>query len=411
MPTPPSSAPRSDGPTAPRIRILATGGTIAGAQTAGGRGYRAATLSMEALIAAVPQLAALAPLEVEQVAAIGSQDMDDATWCELATRTQAAVDAAEIAGVVITHGTDTMEETAFFLNLVIATDKPVVLVGAMRPATAISADGPMNLYNAVAVAVHPATRGRGVLVVANDEIHFAREVAKTNTTQVGTFRATHRGLAGLVNGGRLHLYAPPTRRHTRASEFAPLPRTSAERFAQATAENEPAAPVLPSPDPPGVPAEAAAGATPGARASSLLAPPRQSAGETAAQRSLAQRLAAHPPLPRVEIIYAHAGMQRHLIDAAVGAGARGLVIAGVGDGNLSAAALTACAAAASAGVAIVRSSRTGGGVVERNIEIDDDALGFIAADELNPQKARVLLQLGLTRTTDPRVLQEMFFNY
>jgi L-asparaginase len=355
----------------PRVRLLATGGTIAGAQTSllrqgfagplliqssaasakeggGARGYRAAAFSVEALIAAVPQLAALAELEVEQVAAIGSQDMDDATWLKLAARTQAAVDSPDIAGVVITHGTDTMEETAFFLNLVIRTEKPVVLVGAMRPATAISADGPMNLYNAVAVAAHPEARRRGVLVVANDEIHFAREVAKTNTTQVGTFRATHRGLAGLVNAGRLHLYAPPVRRHTHASEFAPLTAMTTE---------------------------------------------------------------GPQTLPRVDVVYAHAGMGRELIDAAVRAGARGLVIAGVGDGNLGATALAGAAAAAKTGVAIVRSSRTGGGVVERNIEVDDDALGFIAADELNPQKARVLLMLGLTRTCEPPVLQELFFAY
>jgi L-asparaginase len=327
----------------PRIRLLATGGTIAGAQTGGDqRGYKAATLSMDALIAAVPQLATLAAIEVEQVAAIGSQDMDDATWLKLATRAQAALDAPGIDGIVITHGTDTMEETAFFLNLVLRTEKPVVLVGAMRPATAISADGPMNLYNAIAVAAHPDTRARGVLVVANDEIHFAREVSKTNTTQVGTFRATHRGLAGLVNAGRLHLYAPPVRRHTAASEFAgALPST----------------------------------------------------------------------LPRVDIVYAHAGMGREAIDAAVRAGARGIVIAGMGDGNLAAVAVTAAADAVQAGVAVVRSSRTGGGVVERNIEVDDDRLGFIAADELNPQKSRVLLMLGLTVTQDPRVLQETFFRY
>lgn len=326
----------------PRIRILATGGTIAGAQTTGARGYQAGKFSIDALVAAVPQLAALARLEVEQVAAIGSQDMDESTWRKLAVRAQATLDSAEIAGVVITHGTDTMEETAFFLNLVARSEKPVVLVGAMRPATAISADGPMNLYNAVAVAAHPAARGRGVLVVANDEIHFAREIAKTDTTQVGTFNSGHRGLAGLVNAGRLHLYAPPVRKHTAFSEFS---------------------------------------------------------------------LGGITALPRVDIVYAHAGMGRELIDAAVRAGARGLVIAGVGDGNLGAIALAAAAEAAKAGVVVVRSSRTGGGIVERNIEIDDDKFGFVAADELNPQKARVLLMLGLTRTRDLRALQDIFFAY
>ena len=331
-------------PSRPRIRILATGGTIAGAQTSdASRSYQAGTFSISALIAAVPELTSLADLEVESVAAIGSQDMNEQVWLKLAERARVALAETEITGVVITHGTDTMEETAFFLNLVIASTKPIVLVGAMRPATAISADGPMNLYNAIAVAAHPDAGGRGVLVVANDEIHFAREVTKTNTTQVGTFRATHRGLAGLVNSGRLHLYAPPVRRHTVSSEFA----------------------------------------------TSQLA----------------------PDLPRVDIIYAYAGMRPDGIDTAVNAGARGLIIAGVGDGNLNAESVTAAADAAKKGVFIVRSSRTGGGVVERNIEIDDDALGFIAADELNPQKARVLLMLGLTRTRDPAALQQMFFAY
>ena len=340
----------------PRIRLLATGGTIVGAQTSGGaRGYRAAALSTEEVVAAVPQLASLAQLEVERVAAIGSQNMDEATWLKLAARTQAALDEPSIAGVVITHGTDTMEETAYFLNLVLRTEKPVVLVGAMRPATAISADGPINLYNAIAVAAHADTHARGVLVVANDEIHFAREITKTDTTQIGTFRSGHHGLAGLVNTGRLHLYAPPVRLHTAQSEFA-FPRSGE----------------------------------------------RQQADSPALVATL---------LPRVDILYAHAGMSRDLIDAAVRAGARGLVIAGVGDGNLNAAALTACAEAAKTGVAIVRSSRTGGGIVERNIEIDDDALGFIAADELNPQKARVLLMLALTRTRDAQTLQEIFLRY
>jgi L-asparaginase len=194
----------------------------------------------------------------------------------------------------------------------------------------------------VATAAHPDAGGRGVLVVANDEIHFAREVAKTNTTQVGTFKSTNRGLAGLVSSARIHFYGAPVRRHTLASEFR----------------------------------------LPGARA-----------------------------LPRVDIVYAHAGMGRGLVDAAVRSGARGIVLAGVGNGNLNAATIAAARAATRAGIAVVRSSRTGGGVVERNVEMDDDRMGFIASDELNPQKARILLMLGLTRTRDPATLQEMFYTY
>ena len=322
--------------------MLATGGTIAGAHASRSRrGYRSAIFSIDSLIAAAPGIESLARLDAAQVASIGSQDMADAVWRALAKRTQAALDDPAVSGVVVTHGTDTMEETAYFLNLVLRSPKPVVLVGAMRPATAMSADGPMNLYNAVATAAHPGAGGRGVLVVANDEIHFAREVAKTNTTQVGTFKSTHRGLAGLVSSARIHFYGRPVRRHT-VGGFR-------------------------------VPARAA--------------------------------------LPRVDIIYAHSGMGPELIDAAVLAGARGIVIAGVGNGNLGVLPLGAAAAAARAGVAVVRSSRTGGGIVERNVEMDDDALGFIAADELNPQKARILLMLGLTRTCDPLKLQKMFYAF
>jgi len=327
--------------TLPRIRLLATGGTIAGAHNEGG-GYESAAVSAEDLLAAVPGLASLAEIEVEQVARIGSQDMDETLWLKLATTAQQALDDPTIAGVVITHGTDTMEETAYFLNLVLKTEKPVVLVGAMRPATAISPDGPMNLYNAICVAAIHESASRGVLVVSNDEIHFAREIAKTNTTQVGTFKSPNRGLAGLVNRGRLHFFGPTVRRHTAASEFAPC--------------------VL-------------------------------------------------PELPRVDIIYVYAGLRRDLIDAAVLAGARGVVIAGVGAGNMNAAVRAACEDAVKAGVTIVRSSRTGGGVVERNIEIDDDRAGFVVAEELNPAKARVLLMLGLSRDLHATALQTLFKTY
>jgi L-asparaginase len=329
-------------PGRPRIAVLATGGTIAGAGDArSSKGYKAAVIPVEALIRASPGIERLARLDAKLVASIGSQDMGEQVWRELAHQAQAALAKPGVRGAVVTHGTDTMEETAYFLNLVIKSDKPLVLVGAMRPATAMSADGPMNLYNAVATAAAPDARGRGVMVVANDEIHFAREVAKTNTTQVGTFQSTHRGLAGLVSAGRVHFYGRPLHLHTHAAPF------------HVTKE----------------------------------------------------------PLPRVDIIYAHAGMGRELIEAAVRAGSKGLVIAGVGNGNLGASALGAAASAARAGVAIVRSSRTGGGIVERNVEMDDDGLGFIAADELNPQKARILLMLALTRTRDPKKIQEAFYTY
>jgi L-asparaginase len=323
--------------------VLATGGTIAGAQSRRSpRSYRSGVLSVGDLIRAAPGIDALARIEAGRVASIGSQDMGDAVWRVLHRKVHEALARPQTAGVVVTHGTDTLEETAYFLNLVVQSSKPVVLVGAMRPATAISADGPMNLYNAVATAAHPEAGGRGVLVVANDEIHFARVVAKTNTTQVGTFKSAHQGLAGLVSSARIHFYGKPVRRHTVSSEF-------------------------------GVPAAGRA--------------------------------------PRVDIVYAHAGMDGELIRASTKAGARGIVIAGVGNGNMGREALAAAAAASREGVTVVRSSRTGGGVVERNVEMDDDRLGFIAADELNPQKARILLMLALARTRDQSVIQRMFYEY
>ncbi|HEY5078473.1 MAG TPA: asparaginase domain-containing protein, partial [Opitutaceae bacterium] len=157
---------RATNPRRPRVTVLATGGTIAGAQgPRSRRGYQSGIFSIDSLIAAAPGIESLARLDAVQVASIGSQDMGEAVWRELARRTQAALAHPAVAGVVVTHGTDTMEETAYFLNLVVHSPKPVVLVGAMRPATAMSADGPMNLYNAVAAAAHPDAQGRGVLVV------------------------------------------------------------------------------------------------------------------------------------------------------------------------------------------------------------------------------------------------------
>jgi L-asparaginase len=328
----------------PTIVVLATGGTIAGAAASDVQaGYTSGQVGVEQLLAAVPQAAELAELRGEQVANIGSQDMNDEVWFKLARRINELLAAPDVDGIVITHGTDTIEETSFFLNLVVKSEKPVVLTAAMRPATALSADGPLNFYNAVAVAANPQAAGRGVLVVINDWIHDAGSLTKTSTTAVQTFLSPQRGLVGTVAYGESDFYRGPVGRATTKSEL------SIE-------------------------------------------------GVTA--------------LPRVDIIYAHANMDGKLIDAAVAAGAKGIVVAGVGNGNMTAPALEALAAAAKKGVVCVRSSRVVTGVVGRNVEVKDDELGLIASDTLNPQKARVLLRLILL---DPSRslsdIQRMFVEY
>jgi L-asparaginase len=325
------------------VVLLATGGTIAGAaasQTAAG--YRAGEVGVEALIAAVPQLAELARVRGEQVANLGSQDMDDRVWLALAARVNALLAEDAVDAVVITHGTDTIEETAYFLNLVVDSEKPVVMTAAMRPATALSADGPLNIYNAVAVAADPEAAGRGVLVVVNDDIHGARGMTKTSTTDVASFVSAERGLMGTTHYGVNRYFRRPYRTHTRASEF---------------------------------------------------------------------RLAGVRRLPRVDIIFISAGVSADLIDAAVAAGARGIVTAGVGNGNMAAVALAAVRRAVAAGVVVVRSSRVSVGTVGRSLEVDDDALGTVASGELNPAQARVLLKLVLLASDDPAVVQAYFDRY
>jgi len=328
----------------PKIMILATGGTIAGAQASTTEaGYKSGSFSVDDLIKAVPQLKDLADISGEQVANIGSQTMNHEVWLKLAARVNAVL-KGDIDGVVITHGTDTMEETAYFLGLVVKSDKPVVLVGSMRPATAISADGPANLYNAVALAANPEARGRGPLVVLNDEIHYAHEAQKTNSTALDTFKSPNRGRAGVMNTGKAYFFSPNTTRHTTKSEFSVDGK-------------------------------------------------------------------AVKDLPWVEIVYSYANLGRDTIDFLVSKGVQGIVLAGVGDGNSTDAAIAALADAAKKGVAVVRATRTGSGLVVRNVEVDDDKLGFIAAMELNPQKARILLMLGLMKTKDSKALQTLFMEY
>jgi L-asparaginase len=329
----------------PKIKVLATGGTIAGAQTSQAEaGYTSGKFSVDDLIKAVPQLKDVAEISGEQVANIGSQTMNNEVWLKLAKRANELLSDSEIDGMVITHGTDTMEETGYFLSLVVKSDKPVILVGSMRPATAISADGNMNLYNAVSLAANPDAKGRGPLIVLNDEIHYGREGQKMNATQLDTFQSPNRGRAGVMSNGKALFFNPIVTKHTTQSEFS---------VGQLKPED----------------------------------------------------------LPRVEVVYSYANLGREMIDYLARNGVKGIVLAGVGDGNTTDAALAALEEAAKKGVAVVRSTRTGSGVVDRNVEVNDDKLGFIAAKELNPQKARVLLMVGLTRTKDVNKLQEFFAQY
>jgi L-asparaginase len=334
---------RLDAQALPTIAVLATGGTIAGAAATDVQaGYTSGQVGVEQLIAAVPQAKKLATLKGEQIANIGSQDMNDEVWLKLAGRINALAAMPDIAGIVITHGTDTIEETAYFLNLVVKTGKPVVLTAAMRPATALSADGPLNFFNAVAVATSKDAAGKGVLVVINDWIHGAASLTKTSTTAVQTFMSPLSGLIGTVAYGKTEFNRGPVGRHTADSEFS---------------------------------------------------------------------LQGVTALPRVDIIMAYENMDGALIDAAVAAGAKGLVIAGVGNGNLTQAAVNALAAQAKKGIVCVRASRVAVGRVERNVELDDDKLGFVASLDKNPQKSRVLLRLALLKSSTAADVQQKFREY
>jgi L-asparaginase len=327
----------------PAVIILATGGTIAGAAASGTQaGYTSGAVNIDTMIDAVPGIKDLANLKGEQVSNVGSQDMSFDILLKLVQRINELSKSNEVDGFVITHGTDTMEESAFFLNLTVKTDKPVVMVGSMRPSTAVSADGPLNLYNAVGVAADPRAKGRGVLVVMNDWIHGAHSLTKTSTTAVQTFMSPVRGLVGVANYGKNDFYTSPEWKHTTESEFNVTETTQ---------------------------------------------------------------------IPRVDIIFACLDMSPDLINAAVESGAKGIVIAGVGNGNMNKVSVDAAAKAAKKGVVIVRSSRVATGSVGRNVEVDDDKLGFIASDELNPQKSRILLSLALLNKPTPQQIQKLFSTY
>ena len=202
----------------PNITILATGGTIAGSgQSSVNSAYKAGQLSIDTLIEAVPEMKNIANIKGEQIVKIGSQDMNDEVWLKLAKAINAQCKSTD--GFVITHGTDTMEETAYFLDLTVKCEKPVVLVGAMRPATEKSADGPLNLYNAVVVAADKKSSGRGVLVAMNNEVLGARDVTKTSTTAVQTFHSPNYGSLGYIHNSKVDYERSPESKHTINTPF------------------------------------------------------------------------------------------------------------------------------------------------------------------------------------------------
>jgi L-asparaginase type II len=331
-------------PRLANVTILATGGTIAGtgATSTTTVGYTAATVGVQSLIKAVPELAKVANVTGEQVFQIASENMSNEHWLALAKRVNALLSQPNVDGIVITHGTDTLEETAYFLNLVVKSRKPVVLVGAMRPSTALSADGPINLYNSVLLAASPDAVGKGVLVAMNDQIQTARDVTKMNTSTLDSFRSPELGMIGYIQGSKPFFYRQSTRKHTLESEFD---------------------------------------------------------------------VGALQSLPSVDIVYGYANVGPVAVDAFVGAGAKGIIHAGVGDGSLAAKVVPALKSARQKGVVVVRASRVGQGILARNGEANDDELDFVVSDTLNAQKARILLMLALTRNSNTKDIQRMFYTY
>ncbi|MBL6006873.1 type II asparaginase [Bacillus halotolerans] len=336
-----SSASASKKNDLPNIKILATGGTIAGADKSktSTTEYKAGVVGVESLIEAVPEMKDIANVSGEQVVNVGSTNIDNKTLLKLGKRVNKLLSSEDVDGIVVTHGTDTLEETAYFLNLIVKSDKPVVVAGSMRPSTAISADGPSNLYNAVKVAGAPDAKGKGTLVVLNDRIASARYVTKTNTTATDTFKSEEMGYVGTI-ADDIYFHNEMTHKHTKDTDLS---------------------------------------------------------------------ISGLDKLPQVDILYGYQNDGSYLFDAAVKAGAKGIVFAGSGNGSLSDAAEKGAVRAVKKGVTVVRSTRTGNGVVTPNGDYVKN--GLLASNSLNPQKARILLMLALTKTDDPKKIQDYFNEY
>ncbi len=318
----------------PGVALFTTGGTIQskGAHRQKLMEYSDGRVTPQELLDDLPELQGIAKIDVTEISNIGSGGMNTALQLKLAKAINAALAKPGVTGAVVTHGTATLEETAYFLNLVVKSDKPVVLVGAMRPFTAVSRDGPFNLYNAVRVATSPQAKGMGVLIMLNDEINAARDTTKSNTYRMETFVARDLGPLGYADSDRIVFYRRPLYRHTTKSEFD---------------------------------------------------------------------VGALDDLPRVDVTYAYQESDGVAIDAFVAAGARGVVLTGSN--------ADAVKKGQTKGVVFVQSDRKGAGrVVESARQMER---GIVTSDNLPPQKARVLLRLALTRTTDLKEIQRMFNEY
>ena len=330
--------------TLPKIAVIGTGGTLSslGASSLDVLDYPdfGQKLSSEALLDRFPETRLVAepvPVTCRQV---GSTAIGPADWLELrALIHRMAGEDPALAGFVIPHGTATLEETAFFLNLTLGVAQPVVLVGAQRPASALGTDAGTNLVNALEVAGSPDARGKGVLVVMNNEIHPARDVVKTSTYRVQTFRSLDLGPLGQVDGDGPHFFRAPLKAHMPDTPFAARELTG---------------------------------------------------------------------LPRVDIIYSYAGADGDLVEAAVEAGARGLVSAGFAPGTPSPAQQAAFLDAAQSGVVVVQCSRATGRVAPRRRLRET---GIVAGEDFSPQKARILLALMLLTTSDVGEIQAAFQSY
>ncbi len=321
----------------PKVRVFATGGTISG--YASNRdlqyGYKAGSIPPDTLLADIPEAAQVADLSSDEIAETGSGGINTEILLRLAKHINAWLAQPDSAGAVVTHGTATLEETAYFLNLVIHSDKPVVVVGAMRPFTSISRDGPFNLYNAIRVAADPNARKNGVMIVMNEQIQAARDVTKTNTERVNTFETRDLGPIGFSDEDRIVFYRRVLYRHTYKSEFNVDNLTT---------------------------------------------------------------------LPKVDICYGYQEGDRACVDGVVRARAKGVVLDDGSPGNRA-----ALKDARKKGVVFVQSDRKGSGRVLNST--NSEKAGVVTADNLNAQKARMLLRLALTKTKDPKEIQRMFEEY